>query len=214
MFGPNIKSIKFDTTNWNICNSKSDLVEWRSIDMLSVLTLNYFDKKPDLPCNINDINNLRTFFVQSVNNVKGAVLNIDVIEIENILSLYHLFKVMTQNGMLYIGTIIIPFMNFSYVIKVQSIEGSMKGIRESVIMDRLLSENIIKINDKNEIEGWFNEKIYGLSFSELKSNLSDEEKYDSEFEDHPLTLVRNTIKHVKSTMNMDKKVSKSMVYKI
>lgn len=208
MFGPSIKNIKFDTFGWEITNSTKDIFEWRSQDNTSVISINFYNQSPDLPCSLDNITELRKYFMKSINSFNGAMIHLDVINIQGYNSLDMLFKSNTNKGMIFVYSIIIPFKNFSYTIKAQSIESSPICIRDNVILDRLLSENKVIINDNNEISGWFDDDIYEIQYGNLKTNKSDNIIYDNEFPEHPLSIVRNSIKSIKDSIIINKKLEK------
>ena len=87
-----------------------------------------------------------------------------------------------SSGFTYVGSLTIPFRAFSFVLKVQSEERGLTGLREAVLTDRQIA-----------VDGTpaFN---------------ADDESFDSEFSQHPISRVRRALDHVTRTARVDAKI--------
>jgi hypothetical protein len=94
--------------------------------------------------------------------------------------------------MAYIASIIIPFRDCSYVIKVQSMERGTTGVREAVLLDRMISAG--KVDVEKLVEGDWPD----LGF--------DNEEYDVEFPEHPLSRSRQEMRAIQESLKVDIKL--------
>jgi hypothetical protein len=143
--------------------------------------LYYFGLKPDLPSKLKTtqafINQYLT--LAGKNGVEAAIETVAEMPV-----IRAIVKVAQEPiGMTYVGSYTFPFRDFSYVIKIQCEECGMTGIREAVLFARLHSTGEITLDaSAGRIVGEF-------SF--------DEEKYDDEFPDHPLSRCRRGLHLIK-----------------
>lgn len=152
--------------------------------------LYYFGLKPDLPSKLKTtqafINQYLT--LAGKNGVEAAIET--VAEMPAIRAIVKVAQEPT--GMTYVGSYTFPFRDFSYVIKIQCEERGMTGIREAVLFARLHSTGEITLDaSAGKIVGEF-------SF--------DEEKYDDEFPDHPLSRCRRGLHLIKSSITLAEEV--------
>ena len=119
----------------------------------------------------------------------------DLVELKNYQAIKTIFKLPQQpKGVVYLGSLTIPFRDRSYVVKIQALEMGMTGVRESVILDRLLREGKANLNN------WSFDPYNSTYTKGSLMNKSEEFKYDAEFEDHPLTQVRKYISQIEKNI--------------
>jgi hypothetical protein len=88
----------------------------------------------------------------------------------------------------YLGSLTIPFRDFSFVIKIQCHEQGVTGIRETLLIDEALK------NGTGRLEG--NRFVHdGWSF--------DDEQFDERFPQHPLSRLRRELRHISSSVHID-----------
>ncbi len=82
--------------------------------------------------------------------------------------------------MTYVGSLTIPFRDFSFVIKVQSEEHGITGMRETSLLTRrvVAGEELSFENGRMKLPDWN----------------PDEEQFDAEFRMHPLSRVRRVLR--------------------
>lgn len=94
-----------------------------------------------------------------------------------------------QSGLTYVASITIPSREFSFVLKVQCEERGATGIREAVLVDRLLGTGATpEVSDGRMRAPGFD---------------PDNECFDAEFPMHPLSRARRAIQHVANTARVD-----------
>jgi hypothetical protein len=109
--------------------------------------------------------------------------------------------------MVYVGSLTLPFADFSFVIKVQCAEFEVSGLRDAIVMERLLAEGKVTLDPETKaIRGWSCDPYDPAFKATLLCHKSDEEAYDTEFPDHPLTEMRKHIATILSTIAADDEV--------
>ena len=79
---------------------------------------------------------------------------------------------MSPSGIAYIGSVTLPFRDYSYVIKIQAAEVGVTGMRETIVADKLIREKKITIDD-NGYEGWVRDPYDPLITEGILMSLSD-----------------------------------------
>jgi hypothetical protein len=101
-------------------------------------------------------------------------------------------KVAQNEPARYIGSVAIPLSDRSFVFSLLADEQGITGYREAIVLDRLLREgSTIELDSEaGTIHGWAQDPYFPEHQGPCLRNLSEDEKYDHEFPDHPLTKVR------------------------
>jgi hypothetical protein len=87
----------------------------------------------------------------------------------------------------------LPFRDFSFVLKAQSEEYGTTGIREAVVLD----EHFRAGRDPEEAFA----DVYDVKLkTQPLRNISEDEKYDAKFPQHPLSRARRLMRHLVSTL--------------
>src|SRR3954468_1664875 len=85
----------------------------------------------DLEADLQSIDSVRAFYRDLAMESGAAIIEVDTPEIDGCLTIRQIIKVRQQpHGMTYLGSITLPFRDFSYVIKAQCEERGMTGARE------------------------------------------------------------------------------------
>ncbi|MBS1611506.1 MAG: hypothetical protein JST49_01690 [Bacteroidetes bacterium] len=169
--------------------------QWISEDESLILSVNYFDIPPDL-ATLNNIKTVRDTYRELLTEAEGGLLQVDYINLKGYPAVRSIFKLPKQNGgVIYIGSITLPFAEHSYVIKVQAAEVGVTGMRDSSVSMQLLNSGEIEVGD-NGFVGWFADPYEPSFVHGLLRNISDDEKYDAQFPNHPLSLVRNMLRKI------------------
>ncbi|MBC8755919.1 hypothetical protein H2O64_14670 [Kordia sp. YSTF-M3] len=172
-----------------------------------VLLKNFFDLEPDLPT-IKDIDFLRKFYRELIAPNGGALIEVDLLQLKGFATVKTIFKFpMDPKGMAYVGSITIPFENYSYVVKVQAAEVGMTGMRDAVILDKLMGTKEVFIGDDDEIKNWFSDPYDSEITNPGLRNKSDARQYDAEFPEHPLSLVRKMLDNIEQEIVFDTKLT-------
>jgi len=190
-----INSISIPDFGWNKIEESESVIKWGNPEQTTMLTLHFFNIKPNLPT-IKDLDYLKSFYRKSISVANGGLVNVEILSLNNIPTVKIIFKVpQEESGMIYIASLTIPFEDYSFVIKIQSNEVGITGIRDSFILNKLLESGEVLISEEG-IENWFSDP-YDSDFKQgTLMNKSENEIYDAEFPEHPLTIARTFINKI------------------
>ena len=191
----NIKSISFPTFGWVRQKGSQQIRNWYNPERSIGLSINFFDIEPDLPT-IKNIEPLINTYRNGLKDI-GAIIEVDIIQLKGYKVVKTIFKIPQEPmGMTYVGSFTIPFENCSFVIKVQAKEIGITGIRDNVILTQLMGVGEVNFGDDG-LENWFYDPYDSEINEGIRMNKSEEEKYDMDFPDHPLTQVRKMLSKIK-----------------
>ena len=206
---PNVRFVHFDTIGWQLYEETDERITWgnESGDNLSVY---FFGVPPDISVGLIDVSALRNLYREQVSQAGGALISVDVISVNAVNSIRTLFKFPQQpDGMTYLASLTCPFAEFSYVVKVTCAEHGITGIRDSIVMDKLLGAGKLEIDEDGNLVGWFQDPYSTNYVAPLLRNQADDEDYDAEFPQHPLSRVRRTLTQLEATLTFDRGVRES-----
>lgn len=196
-----LDSLKIPDFGWQKSIDDLRMKQWEKPEWAAVLSLNFFDVEPDL-VSILDINALRYSLRDSVQPLKGGLVEVEVLDVKGFDAVRLIFKVPRKPfGMDYLGSLIIPFESYSYVVKVQAEEVGMTGLRDSVVAAKWSVKNKGRASLSKGPDGFLRDPYHPELTEGTLMNVSDEECYDSDFPDHPLTRVRNGLNQVASEID-------------
>lgn len=190
----NVFSLTLPDFGWQIVDQRSTIIVYVNNDESASISVNYFNKEPDLPT-IKDVEFLRNFYRDLITPNNGGLIVTELVSIYGVTAVKTIFKVKQPIGMAYVASVTIPFKNFSFVVKIQAIENGVIGLRDAVVTEKLLGTNEISVGDSG-LENWFSDPYDESIIWGVLMNKSEQQKYDSEFPDHPLTVVRQSINKV------------------
>ena len=90
---------------------------------------------------------------------------------------------------MFFGSVTLPFADSSYVLKAQSVERGVTGLREAVVMDA--QKQLPQIDpETGKLLDWEQDPCDPTHRAPFMSNRADSQEFDSQFPNHPLTKVR------------------------
>jgi hypothetical protein len=113
--------------------------------------------------------------------------------------------------MTYLGSLILPFRDLSFVVKVQCHEWGITGIRDSVILDEAWADGRVP-SDADGLHGWMHDPYDPALNNGFHYNLSEASGYDSRFPTHPLTRLRSVLGHLEQTIQVTSEARRSPAY--
>jgi hypothetical protein len=156
------------------------------------VSLNYFPIPPDLPAGAGSVGQLRDFYAARLAGSGGRLVELDVLR-RPAASLRVIVKIPQQpSGLTYVGSLTIPFRDFSYVIKAECKEHGVTGLREAILWALRM-----QAGDKPVMQG---------GEFRLSDWAPDDEQYDAKFPDHPVTRARSFLKRVEQSLVIDARV--------
>lgn len=200
-----IASVTIPDFGWRKTKDDKSIVQWINPEQTIAISINFFDLVPDLPT-IKNIETIRNFYRHLISEVNGGLIEVVLSQKDKVPFLKTILKLPQEHsGIIYIASLTIPFKTCSFVLKVQASEVGITGMRETLIANRLLSENIISVGE-NGYSNWFSDP-YNSSFKGgLLMNKSEHSDYDNEFPKHPLTQVRQIIKQIEDGMQWSQEI--------
>jgi hypothetical protein len=131
----------------------------------------------------------KVFYQQLLRGSTARLVSVDILPLVEYRTIRLIVKSHQQpSGMVYSGSFTIPFRDFSFVVKAQCQEHGMTGIREAILLDRQLKAGSVFWDASGPIIGDWN---------------PDDEGFDSEFPEHPLTRLRSILRNVETSCRLD-----------
>jgi hypothetical protein len=181
---PSLNSIRFDTSDYEYRGEPrpGEVRVWFTPEGDGV-GLYFFALSPDLPSGARSVADLRAFYAAKLQASGGQLVETSVVRAGGCPAVLVLFKTPQQpSGMTYVGSLTIPFRDFSYVVKVQCEEGGPTGLRESVLMERRLAAGEIPMASGGRLH--------------MADWNPDAAEFDAEFPDHPLSRLRRVLQRI------------------
>lgn len=187
-----INSVSVPDFGWNKVEENDSRIVWVNPKENALISLNFFDIQPNIPT-VKNLDFLKDFYRNSISEANGGVVEVSLLTVNNVPSVKTIFKIpQPESGMTYIASVTIPFENCSFVIKIQAAEVGTTGIRDAVILNQMLMSGEVTLGE-DRLENWF-EDPYNPNFKNgTLMNKSEQEKYDIEFPEHPLSVSRIAI---------------------
>jgi hypothetical protein len=185
---PSLSSIVFDTEDYQDVGVQDGTHVWHTPQGDGV-GLFFFQLPPDLPKNARTEDELRQAFLTSL--ACGKLVELRLIAVDGHPSVQTIIKVPQQpSGMTYVGSIIIPFRDFSFVLKSQCHERGMTGMREAILLSKMLAKGDVVRDDAG----------LPVGFS------PDDHEYDAQFPKHPLSRLRSALQRFEQTLRLNESV--------
>jgi len=147
----------------------------------------FFPVPPDLPAQAASVDELAGFYRRLLGDSGGKLVEVGVVVAGGCPAVRAILSVPQQpTGRTYVGSLTVPFRDFSFVLKCQCAEGGPTGLKEALLFDRSLASN-----EPMQIEGG-RFQIPGWN--------PDAESYDAEFPDHPVARARRVLTHVAASL--------------
>lgn len=186
-----LDTIAFTTPWLQTAGDRDGVRFWYTPDG-DVVGLHYFAIAPDLPADLDSLADLRLTLSQHVSASGAAVVETEVTMVDGCRAVRQCVKVPQQPfGMTYLGSITLPFRDFSFVLKIQCEERGITGMRECVLLHEKLESGAVHLDpDSGEMVGWMKDPYDIARTAGLARSLADDDEYDQRFPDHPLSRAR------------------------
>jgi hypothetical protein len=153
------------------------------------LGLYYFPNAPDLPKGAANVLDIRAFYDKMIATSNAKVVEVSTLKIDGCQAVRTIIKVpQSPRGMTYLGTLTLPFKNFSYVLKIQCEERGPTGVREAVLFDKLLKEKKVDLDAAGKVTGNWN---------------PDDPQFDDAFPEHPLSRLRRVLSRLQPAIRIN-----------
>ncbi|GAA3955228.1 hypothetical protein GCM10023085_42270 [Actinomadura viridis] len=193
-------SLRFDTTGWE---TLQDGV-FRNGDG-DVTVLSGFDIPPNLAAPLEDLDRLRRATVESTVAAGGGLIELDVITLDGLPAIRQIVKLPLPDrptGVVYLGSFTVPRADRSLVVRVQCMEQGVTGMRDSVVLNRFLSEHGQGRPLEEMMRSWAQHPYAPEVQGGLPRNWSEEPGWDPHFPDHPLSRARRALQALAPTIEL------------
>ncbi len=174
------------------------------------LFLYYNNSRPDIPASLRDIDVLRKYYRSTIEKSGGAILSVDVIEVDSV-NVIRVTSKTPQNpvGITFKGLYIFAFQDYWYSLSIICEEGGLTGAREAIVAAKAWASGVVI--DKNGV-GWSKDPYDPKLQGGFRAYLSDQEEYDSISANHPLSRLRLLMKNLDRSIRLDSKLQSARVY--
>jgi len=182
-----LDAVSFDVSKYRYEREKDNERFWftSSGDGISIT---FCPGPPSLPTTVNTIVELQQFYVGRVCNEQVRMAEFRISPVADVNSIWMILKLSRQpHGMDYIGSLTIPFADFSFVIKMQCDELGITGIRETALMLKARLEGKVAIGADGKLSGDWN---------------PDAAVHDDKFPDHPISRLRREFAQIISSLKI------------
>jgi len=161
---------------------------------------------------------MRLEFEQFVAQSGGALVDFEVTKIMGVEAVRQVCKFWhpapKDMRKVYLGTLAFPFAEFCYIVRVQCIETGTTGLQEAAV-SLIVSQGKPAPPASEPIVVKSMEELFDrMKKAPVTRVLSDDEEYDAQFPDHPLTKARRYLKHLAETLVIDPALQKAEPYRI
>ncbi|MEM6397573.1 MAG: hypothetical protein AAF741_14580 [Bacteroidota bacterium] len=199
-----VDQITFQTFGWNLRDNTKTFRSWIKPGRTGFIGIEIYNEKYSCyPASLTDI--VQVERMQILEESNGGLIDCSI---NQVLGFDYIKVVLKEpqspSGMSYHGTIIIPLAEHHVKIMINYKEVGVTGIRESTIFPKWMMENPGFESDKNgKIIGWLTDP-FDSGFREGNlMNFSEDIRFDKQFPSHPLSLVRNNLDEIISTIQID-----------
>lgn len=209
---PTLDSLTFDETALNSREDQNGVRYWFT-SQGDGCGLYFFDCAPDIGASLDSIDDLRAFFRQMTGESGLGLVEVQTLEVDGCTAVKTIVKApQNPTGMTYIGSLVIPFRDLSYVLKVQCEERGITGVRDTVVLMEKMQLGQIQTKDGKPI-GWWQDAYDPAASASVMRNLSDDEEHDAAFPEHPLSRVRSFYRHLLPTIRIAPEVKTASAFR-
>ena len=204
---PSLDDVSFDTSSLEFQGSFDEARVW-STARGDPVSLHYFPVAPDIAADTSDIQALRKFAREHLSAVGGVLITLDTFVVDRVLSARQLVKVPQEpSGMTYIGSVTVPFRDFSFVLKIGGREHGITGMRDTLVCQEMIQAGIVSLDpDAGVIRGWTQDPYDSTIRDGSFPNHSEAETYDTRFPEHPLSRVRPLLKTLSESLSLNERI--------
>ena len=176
---PSLDSVSFDSSGWRLDEEEENMRVWINDDG-DALVLEFYPVPPDIPVGLTEVDALRAFHRDLATQSGGALVEFDTVDISGIKSVRWIGKhPQDGTGTRYLGSLGILFRDFGYGLFLNCHEHGVTGIREAVVVNSYLQRALKETGDF---------PVMDESLLARLASMADDEKYDNQFPEHPLSL--------------------------
>lgn len=191
--GISIDSVHFsDMPGLNLVEKDASSVRWQTDDG-DIVFLRFFPEPTRNPVPLGDTSGVREQYKDMVAQQGAAMIDLDILPYKGIPCMEMISKTrMEAHGMAYAASATLLLRDFSFNIAFHSPERGVTGFRDAIVADKFLA----KYASTQEFEAAFYD--WSSNREAAQRNRSDDECYDVDFPDHPLSRCRKFLRDLRT----------------
>lgn len=152
----------------------------------------FFRLPPDLPQNAVSLEVFSAFYRERLGGSGGVLVELGIVEVGGVPAVRTLASLPQQpSGRTYVGSLTIPFRDFSFVVKCQCPELGHTGMKAALLLDRSLAAA---------------ESNSEPAEAHLAKLDLDHPKHDADFPDEPVARARRVMDHLAASLVIDSEI--------
>ncbi len=198
--------LSFDTFGWEQLDNTDDLRSWVKSGQSAFIGIECYDEP--YPSNVKDIAQIRIHEREEVAaKDNGGLISCEKVNISGFDFIKTITKEpQTSGGISYIGKLVLPLRASHVTIMIKIFEVGVTGLRDSIILQKWMSNNLVESDEHGFIVGWVCDP-YDASYRKGRPmNLSEQEQYDADFPEHPLSELRVKLKALEVGLRIDSRI--------
>jgi tetratricopeptide (TPR) repeat protein len=213
--GSLLRSVQFDTKGWTLAKRRRNSLEWRNADG-DTLRACVDSKLPETLSGLSDHDSLRAFYREEAIRHGGGIVCAEIVQAGGIRSVKVINKY-ERSMYAYDGTLIIPFKNAQYTVTIHSFERGVTGERDALVTSQLVERGELEIEspaapgEPGRIKGWFQDPYDPSYQGRAIYSMSDDDRLDALFPDHPLSKIRKCLGRIQATLVIDQAIRRDTV---
>jgi len=203
-----IKSVNFDPSiikGWTKDAEDAQGIAWMDdpADTNYLLLKQFFDHHCGLP--IDDLAALRDSIRVYANERGGGLISCDLLEEKGVPLIRIVEKMpMQPHGMAYEGTLYVAGKDTTFIFRTVCLERGTTGARDNSVLAICFSQGVVQFDPKTKsMAGWTRDPYDPGGVYPSMPNLSEDERYDSQFPDHPLSRCRRLLRKLETSLQFD-----------
>ncbi len=202
-----IDSISFDVHDFQLAEDQGGARIWQT-PAGEIVFLQYCGKPPDIKSSLQALDALRQEWRDLAVRSGGAIVEVETRTIDGCEAVHAILKMPQQpTGMAYLGSIIVPFRDFSYQVNVAAREQGVTGLRDTAVFASWMREREVAWDEATgKPKGWMHDPYDPSLETPVAWNQSEAEAYDAEFPDHPLSRLRSLLAKIEATLKLSDEV--------
>lgn len=193
------QSVTFDDSLYSYQGERNGARIWFLPDGGGI-GLYFFPRPPSLPTDLSTVGQLQAFYNTQM-GTKQRVVECHVPVLDEVKSVW---LIITEpdpqtGGAVYLGSLTIPFKDFSFVVKIQCHEQGVTGVREALVLDSALRNGSATFQNGQL-------RMQGCS--------SEDEQFDIMVPHHPLSRVRRELRQIAASLRIAQQVKKKKRFEL
>ncbi len=191
--GISIDSVHFSgLPGLNLVEKDATWARWQT-DEGDIVFLRFIPEPVQNPVPLSDTSGVRQQYKEMVAQQGAAMIELDIVSYSGIPCMEMISKTrMEPHGMAYAASATLMWRDFSFNIAFHSPERGVTGFRDAIVADKFLA----KYESMEEFDAAFHDRSSNPAAAQR--NRSDDECYDVDFPDHPLSRCRQFLRDLRT----------------